>query len=50
MRLERRNAQVLMRSADHGRGHGVRHGEGMVCLQGDFGDEPEAGDDAEEAH
>ena len=44
------DAQVLMRGADHGRGHDVRCGEGMVCLQADFRDKPEAGDDAEEAH
>jgi hypothetical protein len=39
-----------MRSTDHGRGHGVRRGEGLVCLKADFSDKTEAGDDAEKAH
>ena len=50
MRGEKEDAQVLLRGAHHGRGHDVRCREGMVCLHADFRDEPEAGDDAEEAH
>ena len=48
--MGKEDAQVLMRGADHRRGHNVRCGESMVCLEADFRDEPKASDDAEEAH
>ena len=47
---EREDAQMLMRGADHGRGHDASCGNGTVGLKADFRDESEASDDAQEAH
>ena len=47
---DREDAQVLMRGADHWRGHDPSCGNGMICLKADFRDEPKTSDDAEEAH